>query len=190
MADNPAYREELWDETFNGHMVLMSPRPSVNHNRISGNIYRMFANFLEGKTCEVFGDGVDLYLNDKNRFIPDGMIVCNRDIIKQDGVHGVPDFVVEVLSPSTAKNDRRHKKDEYEAAGVREYWIVDPENRSVEVYLLQNGKFVLDDVYSIYPDYMLGKMTEEEKMNLKTTFRCSLYEDFSISISSIFAGTF
>lgn len=118
------------------------------------------------------------------------MIICNRDIIKKDGVRGVPDLVVEVLSPSTARNDRGHMKAVYEAAGVREYWIVETETKSIEVYLLKDGKFVLDDIYSIYPDYLLEKMTEEEQGKIKTEFQCSLFNDLVISLDEVFARTF
>lgn len=65
------------------------------------------------------------------------MVVCNKDIIKKDGVHGVPDLIVEVISPSTAKKDKGYKKDLYETCGVKEYWLVDTDNRSIEVYLLK-----------------------------------------------------
>lgn len=190
MGGNLAYENKPWDEMINGQVIMMSPRPSINHNRISGNIYRVFANFLDGKTCEAFGDGVDLYLTDKDRFIPDGMIVCHRNIIQKDGIHGTPDLVVEILSPSTARNDRKHKKDVYEAAGVREYWIVEPETKSVEVYLLRDGKLELDEIYSIYPDYLLNKMTDDEKAAIITKFHCSLFPNLTISLDDIFSNTF
>ena len=102
------------------------------------------------------------------------MVVCDPDKIKSDGVYGAPDFVVEVLSPSTAKNDRGYKKDAYAAAGVKEYWIVSPSDKSVEQYLLQDGQFVLHEVYSIRPDYELAKMTEQERAALIMAFHCSL----------------
>lgn len=190
MGGNLAFQEEPWDEMIDGEIVMMSPRPLINHNRISGNIYTIFRNYLDGKTCEAFGDGVDLYLSDKERYVPDGMIVCNKDIIKRNGIYGAPDLVVEILSPSTARNDRGHKKDVYETAGVCEYWIVEPEIKSVEVYLLKDGKYVLDDIYSVYPDCLLEKMTEEEQGKIKTEFQCSLFNDLVISLDEVFARTF
>lgn len=190
MSDNLANQEEPRDEMLNGKVVLMSPRPSINHYRISGNIYTIFRSYLKGKTCEAFGDGVDLYLTDIDRFVPDGMIVCNKNFIKKDGIHGAPDLVVEILSPSTARNDRGHKKRVYEAVGVREYWIVEPETKSVEVYLLKDGKLELDEIYSIYPDYLLAKMTDDEKAALPTEFYCSLFNDLTISLDEIFVNVF
>lgn len=152
MTDNLAYQEEPWEEKLNGQIILMSPRPSVNHNRVAGNIYHIFRNYLEGKTCKAFTDGVDVFLTEKDNVIPDAMIVCNKDIIKPDGIHGAPDLVAEVLSPSTAKNDRGYKKDLYGAAGVKEYWIIDPAMQSIEAYLLSDGRYVLDGFYGIFPD--------------------------------------
>ena len=82
------------------------------------------------------------------------------------------------------------KKDLYEKCGVKEYWIVDPENRSIEVYLLQDGKYKLDNIYSIFPDYVIKKMTEHEKANIQIGFKCSLYDDLTISLDDIFSDTF
>ena len=118
------------------------------------------------------------------------MVVCDPDKVKRDGIHGAPDLVIEVLSPSTARYDRGHKKDAYEAASVQEYWIVEPEVRSLEVYLLKDRKFILDNVYSIYPDYLLEKMSDEEKAAIPTEFRCSLYDELTITLEDVFADTF
>lgn len=130
--------------------------------------------------------GYDLYLNEKDHFIPDVMIVCDPDKVKKDGVYGAPDLVVEVLSPSTAKRDRGYKKDAYAKAGVKEYWIVSPGDKSIEQYFLQDGQFVLHEIYTIYPDYVLEKMTEEERAAIATEFKCSLYDDLLISLEDIF----
>ena len=190
VENNAAYQEEVWTEIIDGEVIAMSPRPSINHHRASLNIAALFSVFLKGKPCQVFGDGVDLFLSDQNRFIPDGMVVCDPDKVKRDGIHGAPDLVIEVLSPSTARYDRGHKKDAYEAASVQEYWIVEPEVRSLEVYLLKDRKFILDNVYSIYPDYLLEKMSDEEKAAIPTEFCCSLYDDLTVTLEDIFADTF
>lgn len=151
MSDNLAYQEEQRMEVLDGKTILTSPRPTINHNIVSGNIYRAFATYLSGKTCMPFVDGVDVYLTAKDRVIPDGMIVCNREIIKRNGIHGAPNLIVEVLSPSTKKNDKGYKKNLYEKCGVQEYWIVDIDSKSVEVYLLNDGAFILDEVYQLPP---------------------------------------
>lgn len=188
MRDNLAYQEEPWEELIHGEVVAMSPRPKFNHNRVAFRIAHLFENYLRGKGCTVIADGTDLYLTDEDRFVPDMMVVCDRDKIQENGVHGAPDLVVEVLSHSTANRDRGYKKDAYAKSGVREYWIVNPGDRSVEVYLSREGDLAFDHVYSLYPDSVLEGMTEEERAALETHFKCSLYDDFDISLEEIFSG--
>ena len=188
MNSNLAYQDELRGELINGEVVAMSSSPTFNHNRVASRIYRAFENYLEGKRCTAIADGTDLYLTQEDRFIPDMMVVCDRDKIRRDGVHGAPDLVVEVLSPSTARTDRMHKKAVYEASGVREYWLVDPENRTIEQHFLRDGRLELNTVYTSYPESELERMTEKERAEVETHFKCSLYDDFAIALDDIFSG--
>ena len=161
MNPNMAYNydDDYRSELINGKIIMMSPRPVFNHVTVASNIYRIFANYLKGKSCTPFDDGFDLYLTEKDHFVPDAMVVCDPDKIHNDGVHGAPDLVVEVLSPSTAKRDKTYKKQVYEQCGVQEYWIVDVDSKRLEQYLLQEGQLQLVEVYSVYPDYIWNKMT-------------------------------
>ena len=189
MADNLAYQEEFREELIGGEVVMMAPAAS-NHNRIAGNIFSMFHHYLKGKTCEPFGDGEKVFLAKNDHYIPDFMVVCNPEKVKYDGIHGAPDLVVEILSPSTAKNDKAHKKDVYAWCGVLEYWIVSPGDKSIEQYFLQEkGKFILNAVYTLYSDYMLENMTERERSEVVTHFKCSLFDDLDISLEDIFYRT-
>lgn len=190
MSDNLARtnQEESWEELIDGKVVAMSPRPRVNHNWVSENINFLFRTYLRGKNCVPLGDGYDLYLTDEDHFVPDFMVVCDRNKIRDNGVYGAPDLVVEVLSPSTETRDKKHKKEVYEQCGVREYWIVSPEAKSVEQHLLEDGKLVLNEVYALEPDYMQAKMTEEERASLVTSFKCSLFDDLDIQLEDIFEG--
>lgn len=186
MRDNLAYQDELWDELVDGKVVLMSPRPAVNHNTVAGNIYHIFRKYLAGKRCRAFADGTDLYLTKKDRFVPDMMVVCDRSKIKALGVYGAPDLVVEVLSPTSLKRDRIYKKAVYEKCGVREYWIANPIDKSVEVYRLADGKFNLADIYAVIPDYALEDMKEEERADVKTEVTTPLFPDLAIPLAEIF----
>ncbi len=188
MNSNLAYQEEVREELIGGEVVAMSPRPTFNHNRVASRIFRAFDNYLDGGPCTAIADGTDLYLTEEDRFVPDMMVVCDRDKIRKDGVHGAPDLVAEVLSPGTAKNDRMHKKVVYGACGVREYWLVDPENRTIEQHLLQNGRLELHTVYVSYSEEELNRMTEQERASVETHFKCSLYDDFDIALDEIFSG--
>lgn len=188
LNENLAYQEPFREELINGEIVMMSPA-ATNHNFISGNIYHIFRTYLKGKMCVPFGDGEVVFLTPENTFIPDGMIVCDRSKIKSDGVHGAPDLVIEVLSPSTAKNDRRSKMKVYAETGVREYWIIDPVSKMLEQYLQEDGKLVLSEAYAVYPDYILKHMSEEKKAAVVTEFRCSLFDDLTIRLEDIFEDT-
>ena len=190
MNDNLAYQDEFREELISGKLIAMSPRPSVNHNRIIFNLSVIFGHYLNGKKCEPFADGTDLYLTDDDHFIPDFMVVCDPDKVQSNGVHGAPDLVVEVLSLSTAKRDRGYKKDVYEQCGVREYWIVNPADKSVEVHLLTDGKFVLDNIYSFYTEEERAEIRDDEKALIVSQFKCSLYDDLEISLEDVFHRTF
>lgn len=189
MNGNLAYREEFREERIGGKMVMMSPRPSFNHNQVAYNIARLFGNYLKGRKCTPIADGMDLFLSDEDWFVPDFMIVCDPDKLRGDGVHGAPDLVVEVLSPTTMWNDRTHKKDVYGRCGVREYWIVAPEEKTVEVYLSDGTELILQKIYTLYPDWMLKKMSEQERAAVEMSFKCSLYDDLDISLEDIFYRT-
>ena len=189
MSDNLAYQEERREELIGGRVVMMSPA-SAEHVYTAGSIYNIFKNYLKGKNCIPFSDGLLVHLTDENKFVPDMMVVCDRSKIKSDGVHGAPDLVVEVLSPSTAKDDRTRKKEIYEACGVPEYWLVSPTDKSIEVYLRESGKYILHDVYTVRPDWVLKQMTDEERAAIVTEFKCHLYDDLIIRLDDIFGDLF
>lgn len=190
MNGNLAYQEDRCEELINGKVVAMSPRPSFNHNQAASNIFRTFANYLYGRKCTPIADGMDLYLDEENRFVPDFMVVCDPDKIKSDGIHGAPDLVVEVLSPSTMRNDKTIKKEIYAKFGVREYWLVSADEKSVEVYRINGTEFVLHNIYALHPDWQLAQMSEEERSSLETHFKCCLFDDLDISLEDIFYRTF
>ena len=189
MSDNLAYQEERREELIGGKVVMMAPA-SAEHVYTAGSIYNIFKNYLKGKNCIPFSDGLLVHLTDENKFVPDMMVVCDRSKIKSDGVHGAPDLVVEVLSPSTAKDDRTRKKEIYEACGVPEYWLVSPTDKSIEIYLLESGKYILHDVYTVRPDWVLKQMTDEERAAIVTEFKCHLYDELIIRLDDIFGDLF
>ena len=189
METNLAYKfeEERREEIINGRVVMMSA-PTLRHILIAGKLYHMFSSYLEGKFCTAIPDGAALFLEEgAEEYQPDMMVVCDRDKLKQrKGVYGAPDLVVEVLSPSTGRDDRGHKKDVYEKHGVREYWIINPRDESIEQYVLENGRFVLRNLYTRYTEEMLEDLTDEEKAALVTEFHPALFEDFNIRLDDVF----
>jgi len=189
MSDNLAYQEERREELIGGKVVMMAPA-ATNHNRIANNLNRIFGNYLLGKTCEPFGDGEKVFLTKTDHYVPDFMVVCDPDKVKYDGVHGAPDLVVEVLSPGTMRNDRIHKKDVYAQCGVREYWLVSPGDKAVEVHRTDGTNLVLHDIYALRLGWELAQMSEEERATVVTHFKCSLFDDLDISLEDIFYRTF
>ena len=177
--DNLAYIDDrnikIKTELIDGKIFMMSPRPRVEHATVCTNIASEFRSYLKGKTCRAFCDGVDVFLDENNRFVPDTMIVCNPDIIKHDGIHGAPDLVVEVLSKTTAKNDRSKKKYTYAKYGVKEYWIVDVWSKSVEVYYNQDNWFILDNIYYYLTD---EEIAENNNMSDNDIDKIKEYTDF------------
>ena len=172
------YKDDVRYEILDGNIVYMAPSPTPNHNSVVGNMYRIFANYLKGKKCSVFGENVDVYFDENNRELkPDLKIVCDPEKINIKGINGAPDLIVEVLSPSTAKYDRGYKRKLYAKYGVKEYWIVSSQERTIEVYILTDGELELDNLYQIYPDYELERMTDEEKEGIITEFKTSIFDD-------------
>lgn len=189
MDTNLAYQEERREELINGQVVMMAPASS-SHTYVADGILSIFRHYLRGKPCIPFGDGLLVRLTDDEKFVPDVMVVCDRSKIKRTYIDGAPDLVVEVLSPGTAKNDKGYKKDVYERNGVPEYWIVNPADKSIEVYLREDGAYRLDNVYTLYPAEELAEMTEEEKAAVVTEFKCHLFDDLTIRLDDIFGDLF
>ena len=168
---------------------FMLASPNRKHAYIMGNIYVRIYLYLEAKDdiARVFTDHMDVHLPDGNLVMPDVFVICDKDAFRRGStVYGVPDFVVEILSYSTKKIDRTLKKDLYEKNGVREYWIVNPWEKSVAVYILRDGKFELDEEYHFCPEEEFNLLSDEDKAAIKTDIKLSIFEDLTISVSKIF----
>ena len=177
---------EKWEELIDGQAVVFNRCPSLNHNAITLNLCCVFGDYLRGKKEIRPFQHFDAWLTEKDHFIPDFAIVRDRDKIKRTHVKGAPDFVIEILSPGTAKRDRGYKKDVYERCGVREYWIISPEGLYVEQYVLENGAFVLRDVCFHYSVSALEDLTEEEKSEIVTEFRPAIFDDLTVRLEDVF----
>ena len=182
------YKEERRREKLNGVFYFMTPSATIPHGESSSNIEFIFKRFLRGRQCRAFGDKIDVFLTKDDTVIPDVMIVCNRDIIKENGIHGAPDLIVEILSLSTSKRDKGYKKDLYERCGIKEYWIVDTKNKTIEVYLLKDGKFNLDNLYFVPNEDWLNDDRNDERDKVVYEFKTSLFDDLIIDIREVFEG--
>ncbi len=145
-----------WDdglrwELIHGEAYAMSPVPRRSHQKLAGSLHSALFVFLDGKTCEPYISPIDVYLppladqgDDVEDTVvqPDVLVVCDEDKLVDEGIRGAPDFVAEILSDSTANKDLTIKRDLYESHGVREYWIISPENGSVFAYALEASRFL------------------------------------------------
>lgn len=169
IADIEALPEGQRAELIDGRMYMMAT-PSLNHQDILVWLSVRIFNFIEshkGK-CRVVPApfGVFIKKDDRNYFEPDISVICDRDRLDQRGCHGAPDWVVEIVSPSSRRMDYHLKLPIYRETGVREYWIIDYSKRQVSVYLLQESDTPL--IYSF-----------------TDTIPVAIYGDFSIDFSQL-----
>ena len=143
-------------EIIKGKLSKMA-MPSEKHQRVSGNLHRLFANHFYKKTPRIYFPLFDVRLhhrkaNDKSIYTvvqPDITVVCDMSKIDDKGCDGAPDLIIEILSPSTGSRDLKDKKEVYEFAEVPEYWIVHPQDQTVVVYILnKQKKYVLENIYA------------------------------------------
>jgi Uma2 family endonuclease len=131
---------------------------NTKHQRVGGKLYNKLYDFLKGKTCEVFIAPYDVRLPVKNRkrddqittvVQPDVCIFCDPDAIDERGACGIPDLIVEILSPGNPGHDLLEKYDVYQEVGVKEYWIIDPIKEIVMVSILEEqGKFAPTKIFT------------------------------------------
>lgn len=174
-------------ELIDGVIYDMSPSAHPLHSDVNGNIYTFLRNALKDSLCKVYIENFDVYLNKEEAMklgehvIPDIVILCDFKKNNTDfRYYGIPRFVVETISPSTAKKDLTVKMNFYAKKGVEEYWIVDYKSCRVDVYYLENSGFVLNDSCGI--DYI----QEERRYNYDLSITLRGYKDITITLGDIF----
>lgn len=129
-------------ELLEGELIMV-PSPSTYHQRISGNLEFLLRDFIEkNKLGEVLYAPLDVHLGE-DVVQPDILFISKErsKIITEEEIHGAPDLVIEIFSPATAERDRTYKETLYARHGVREYWLVDPEEKTIEVMTLGKAGF-------------------------------------------------
>ncbi len=168
---------ERW-ELINGVAYDMSPAPSRKHQDLFGILFGEFYNYLKNKDCTVYAAPFDVRLPEgfqsdsdiKTVVQPDISVFCDQDKLDDRGAIGAPDLIIEILSPSTAAKDLKEKFFLYESAGVKEYWIVDPSNETLTVYILdKDNKYQRGIVYA-----------GEDKLKV------GIFEDLEIEMEDVF----
>ncbi|MDM8537114.1 Uma2 family endonuclease [Desulfobacterales bacterium HSG17] len=139
---------ERW-EIINGTPYNMSPAPSVRHQIISGELFAQIHNLLSSKNCRVLAAPLDVRfpygMKEDDKIIdvvqPDILIVCDPEKLDEKGCSGPPDFIAEIISPSTVSKDYITKQKLYEKNGVKEYWIIHPADNIIHVNILKKGTY-------------------------------------------------
>ena len=171
--------EERW-ELIDGVPYNMAPGPSRAHQGISMELARQIANYLADKSCKVYAAPFDLRLpkgKEEDERIetvvqPDLVVVCDENKLDERGCKGAPDLIIEILSPYTAGKDMKIKRNLYERVGVKEYWLVDPGNKTAQIYKMGNdGKYGSPDVY----------LADEQ-------VKVGLFSDLTIDLAMVFGN--
>ncbi len=172
--------DERW-ELIDGVAWNMSPAPYRRHQEISGRLFYAVYGFLGNKDCKVYTAPFDVLLPGVNEqdeddvttvVQPDILVICDKNKLTEKGCTGAPDWIVEIITPNTAKKDIDIKFHLYERHGVLEYWVVDPGNKYIQVYLLDEK----------------GKYPEEPQVSVSgDSISCSVLAGLVIQLDRVFA---
>ncbi len=140
--------DERW-ELIDGIAYAMAPAPTISHQTLAGQLFRQIDQALDGTPCRTLIAPVDVLLPAANEtdeqattvVQPDILVVCDPAKVTENNIRGAPDWIIEVLSPNTARYDHLTKRALYERAGVREYWLVHPVDRVITLYTLKDGLY-------------------------------------------------
>ncbi|GIZ15176.1 Uma2 family endonuclease [Capnocytophaga catalasegens] len=145
-------------ELIKGKIFKMSPAPSRKHQDISRKINRKLDAFFCNGSCNLYYAPFDVRLPQKSKkdeqiytvVQPDLCVICDPKKLDERGCIGAPDLIIEILSPGNSKKEMKNKYELYQEAGVREYWVVNPLEENILIYVLDNGKYhslkpVVDD---------------------------------------------
>jgi len=145
----------------------MTPAPRRIHQKVESNLHIEIGNFFKKSKCDVYESPFDVRLvknkgtsdNEIETVVqPDICVVCDLDKLDDKGCVGAPDLIIEILSPSTIKKDYTEKFNLYEENGVKEYWIANPEGRSLQVFHLENGIYEELETYEEKEDIITSKL--------------------------------
>jgi Uma2 family endonuclease len=167
-ADYCSWPDDVRYELIDGVAYAMGPAPLRVHQKVLFEIGRQVADILEGKPCEVYLAPFDVRLpkaDEADDLIdtvvqPDLSVICDPMKLDRRGCRGAPDWVVEVLSRSTARHDQMLKRRVYERAGVKELWLVHPGDRIVLIYRLDAGRYGAPDVFELKDSLPVGIMPD------------------------------
>jgi len=164
--------EDIRTELIDGVIYYMFS-PTIAHQAIAGYVHAKLFHHItsrRGSCLPVISPiNVDLDKDDKTRVQPDVLIVCDRSKIIQRCVYGAPDFILEVLSPSTKRKDMIIKLNKYQSAGVKEYWMIDPDKQKLMVYKLEQEEY-FPEIYGFDQTVAITVMEEPCEIDLQDMY--------------------
>jgi len=158
-------------ELINGELV-MSPAPSLIHQIILSNLNDVLKSYAKQTDAFTLFSPVDVFFDTRNVFQPDLFFIKkeNRSILSERGIEGAPDLVVEIISPSNSYKDRYEKKIAYQKFGVKEYWIIDPGNKTLEIYTSTQEDQDTPQLYLAEEGLVTSTVLPQLQFNLKEIF--------------------
>ena len=180
-ADYLTWMDDVRRELYDGFIKMMTPAPSMKHQEVSVNFTRLFGNYLFRKNCKVYHAPSDVRLpkseqtkGDEQIYTivqPDLFVVCDLSKIDNNSCLGAPDFIIEIISPKNSKRDTRDKFNIYQENGVREYWIVNPNDENVTVFVLDDkSKFQFVGMYAEDDKIAVNIFNGDLKVDLTEVF--------------------
>jgi Uma2 family endonuclease len=176
-GDYLTWEDDRRYEIIDGLVYNMSPAPCRRHQEVIRELVLQIGSFMKGRKCELFFAPFDVRIPEneeadgdiKTVVQPDLVVVYDLEKLDERGYKGAPDLAIEVISPFSAERDRKIKKWLYERAGVKEYWIVDYIEKTVEVFLLnEEGKYNKPEIYTAEDKALFGIFTDLSKTAKKT----------------------
>ena len=176
-ADYFKWQFEERVELIKGRIFKMSPAPNRIHQKISGYIYNAIYNYLRSKECEVYAAPFDVRLPRKSKddqdiitvLQPDICIICDLSKLDDRGCIGAPDIVIEILSPGNNAKELKNKYEVYEESGVKEYWVVSPQDDTFIIYTLIDGKYDASRLM-VAGDTITSPLLQKFSLNLADLF--------------------
>ena len=163
--------QEAWYELIDGHMRKRN-YPTILHQETSMNLLRKIDAFVfEKKLGKVFHPPTGVILGEHHVVLPDLVFVSNAniEIVQETGIFGAPDLVMEIISPSTLKDDRNDKKDLYARFKIKEYWLIDPQYASIELFECTEKGYELTG-FAVETGKITSKVLEGFELDIETIF--------------------
>lgn len=178
-SDYASWSDDKRYELISGVAYTMAPAPGERHQGVSSILHGEFYIYLKGKKCKVYHAPFDVAFPEEGEIFetatnvvqPDIVVICDKNKIIDRGCCGAPDLIVEILSPSTAPKDLKDKRKLYQRFCVKEYWIVDPLHKSIQVYKLdEQGKYSFPETYAGDDKIKAGIFNDDLEIDLAVIF--------------------